>query len=301
MPHAFSPAILGRTGVTLTRLGLASSFGLGGADVERAFERGVNLYYWGSMRRADFGRGLAAIAKKDRSSVVTVIQSYVRWPSGLGRSLGRALRALSLDYTDVLLLGWWNLPVPDAILDAARALVDKGKARYVMVSCHHRPTFVALAKDPRVDLLMLRYNAAHPGAEADVFPYLDADRPGIIGYTTTSWGQLFNPKLVPAGERVPNPRDCYRFSLSSPHIDAVYAGPRNGADLDEALRALEDGPMSEEELAWMRRVGKHVRDQTRLQSRGMAFGDRLINLASGFGFRTTSELGNPQLGPSVRR
>jgi len=43
--------------------------------------------------------------------------------------------------------------------------------------------------------------------------------------------------------------------LSRPEVDVCMTGPSNAAQMDEALRALEQGPMSEEELAWMRRVG----------------------------------------------
>ena len=35
-------------------------------------------------------------------------------------------------------------------------------------------------------------------------------------------------------------------------------GPANAAQMDEALEALRRGPMTEEELAWMRRVGRAV-------------------------------------------
>jgi len=267
---SFTPVKLGRTDLRVVPLGVASSYGIAGRDVERAFERGLNLFYWGSRRTPDFGRALKRIAGRARGDVVTVIQSYTRSPSRLAPSLEKALRELGVDHTDVLLLGWWNLPPPKGILAAAAELVRRGRARHLMISCHHRPTFPALARDPRLGLLMVRYNAAHPGAERDVFPHLPVDRPGIVAYTTTSWRQLLDPALVPKGERVPAATDCYRFALTSPYVEL--------------------GPLSEDELAWMRRVGVTVRERTRLRSSGMALADRLMNLVSGFGFRSTGEL-----------
>lgn len=290
MTVSWSPVRLGRTSLAVVPLGVASAYGVRGADVERAFERGVNFFYWGSARMPDFGAALRRIGARDRDRMRVVIQSYARWPGGIGSSLEKALRALGLDHADVLLLGWWNLPPRDAILDAAADLVRRGRARSVMISCHHRPTFVQLAKDPRVDHLMIRYNAAHPGADRDVFPHLPEARPGIVTYTTTSWGQLLDPARIPAGERVPTSADCYRFSLSNPHIDACWAGPKNGAELDQALAALDAGPMTEEELAWMRRVGAHVRDKEGLRGGAMNVADRAVNLLSGFGFRRTPDL-----------
>ncbi len=274
MPCSWTPVKLGRTGIEVAPLGLAASYGIAGKEVERAFERGLNLFYWGTRRTPEFGRSLRRIAGRDRSKVVTVVQSYARTPWLVARSLDSALRRLRLDYTDVLLLGWWSRPPPERILAGAAELVRRGRARHVMLSGHHRPTFPLVAVDRRVGLLMVRYNAAHPGAEQEVFPRLPAERPGIVAYTTTSWGQLLARELAPAGERVPTSTDCYRFVLSSPHVDACWSGARNAEELDAALRALDLGPMPEDELAWMRRVGATVRERTRLRARGMSLADR---------------------------
>jgi aryl-alcohol dehydrogenase-like predicted oxidoreductase len=275
MACSWTPVKLGRTGLEVVPLGLAAAYGIPGRDVERAFERGLNLFYWGSRRTPDFGRALRRIAGRDRGKVVTVIQSYARAPSLITFSLESALRALGLDYTDVLLLGWWNRPPPERILATAADLVRRGRARHLMISCHHRPTFPLLARDPRVDLVMTRYNAAHPGAEQDVFPHLPQEKPGVVAYTTTSWGQLLDPALAPAGERVPRSTDCYRYVLSNRHVDACWAGPKNAAQLDDAMRALDLGPMSEDELAWMRRVGESVHTRTRLLTHALSLSDRV--------------------------
>ncbi len=276
MACSWTPVKLGRTGLEVVPLGLAASYGIPGKDVERAFERGLNLFYWGTRRTPDFGRALRRIAGRDRAKVVTVVQSYARAPWLLARSLENALRTLGLEHTDVLLLGWWNRPPPERILAGAAELVRRGWARHLMISCHHRPTFPLLARDPRVGLLMMRYNAAHPGAEREVFPLLPEERPGVVAYTTTSWGQLLDRGLVPARERVPSGTDCYRFVLSSPHVDACWAGPKDADELDEAMRALDLGAMNEDELAWMRRVGESVRERTRLRTRGMSLADRAL-------------------------
>jgi hypothetical protein len=38
----------------------------------------------------------------------------------------------------------------------------------------------------------------------------------------------------------------------------VLSGPKTGAQLDENLVAIAAGPMPEDELAWMRELGKIV-------------------------------------------
>jgi len=74
----WQPRALGRSGISVSRLGLGSSYGLSGRDVERAVERGVNYLYWGSRRRDDFGDGIARAARRDRDKLCIVVQSYSR-------------------------------------------------------------------------------------------------------------------------------------------------------------------------------------------------------------------------------
>lgn len=250
---------LGRTGLQAGRLGMAASYGAPTAAVERAFERGVNYLYWGTFRRGPFGQALRNL-KPQRARMVLVLQSYSRAASLMAPSVETALRKLTFDFADVLLLGLWNHKPSPRILEATRKLRERGLIRHIAISTHHRPLVSELAADPDVGIVHVRYNAAHPGAEREVFPVLAAhpDRPGAVAYTATSWRQLLNPKRVPRGERIPTATDCYRFVLSNPGVDVCMTGPANEAQANEALRAIELGPMSTEELAWMRRVGDHI-------------------------------------------
>jgi aryl-alcohol dehydrogenase-like predicted oxidoreductase len=250
----------GRTGLQVSRVGLGSSYGIGGADVERAFERGINFLYWGSRRRSDFGRAIRTLGRRHRDKMVVVVQTYARAGLAVRPSLELALRRLELDHADILLLGWWNAAPPDRIVDAALALREAGKVRHLMISCHHRPSFAGYIADPCYGAIMVRYNAAHPGAEREVFPHLDAvaEPPGVVAYTATRWGALLDGRLLPPGERVPTAADCYRFALSDPHVDLCLAGPKDATELEAALIALERGPLPADEQAWMRRVGQAV-------------------------------------------
>jgi aryl-alcohol dehydrogenase-like predicted oxidoreductase len=250
---------LGRTGLSVTPLGLGSSFGVSERDVTRAIERGVNYLYWGSIRRPAFGRAMREAARRDRGRIVTVIQTYTRVASLMRPSLERALRSLKIEYTDLLLLGWWNAPPPRRIVDAALALQAAGKARHIMISCHDRTTFAQLLADPIYGAIMVRYNAAHPGAETEVLPHARPDGAGVVAYTATRWGHLVNPRYTPAGEATPRASDCYRFSLTHPKVQVCLAGPADSEQLDEALAALDRGAMDAGELAWMKRVGVAVR------------------------------------------
>jgi aryl-alcohol dehydrogenase-like predicted oxidoreductase len=267
-PRSFERTVLGRTGLAVGRLGVAASYGVPGEAVERAFEQGVNYLYWGSMRSATFGDALRRLAPR-RERLVLVVQSYSRLAGYLGRSFESALRALHFDYADFLLLGMWNRPVSPRILDAARRLKARGLVRFLAVSTHKRRLAPGIAAGSDFDVIHFRYNAAHPGAEQDIFPYLpDENRPGMVAFTATSWGQLIGKhsligilrgaKQVPRGEKVPTATDCYRFVLTRPEVNVCMTGPASAAEMEQALEALRRGPLSEEELTWMRRVGRAV-------------------------------------------
>ena len=227
MTAFFPPRFFGKTGLMVGRLGLGSSYGLPGREVERAFDHGVNFFLWGSRRRRDFGLGVRNLARTNRADIVVAVQTYTRMASLMEWSVDRALRSLRTDYVDVLCLAWWNGPTPRRIVDAALELRAKGKVRSLMVSCHHRPTFETFIADPSFDALMLRYNAAHPGADREVFPLLRGpSRPGVVGFTATRWGTLLNPRLVPPNEPAPRASDCYRFAMTNPHVDVTLTGPQ---------------------------------------------------------------------------
>jgi aryl-alcohol dehydrogenase-like predicted oxidoreductase len=279
MPADWNKVELGRTGLRCSALGLGSSFGVGEHDLERAFERGVNYFYWGSIRKSWFGRGVKRLARGRREEMVIAVQSYTRVAALLRPSVERALRSLAIDYADLLILGWWNAPPPPRILEAVERLRERGKIRHLLVSCHHRPAFAEHARRPAVGALMVRYNAAHPGAEDEVFPQLGERPPGVVAYTATRWGDLLQPRLMPEGEATPRASDCYRFALAHPAVDVCLAGPADSAQLDEAMAALDRGPMREDELAWMRRVGVHVRKHARRpNSAAIAVADRVTRV-----------------------
>ena len=267
MKLSFERATLGRTGLEVGRLGIGASYGAPTAAVERAFEQGVNYLYWGSRRTKKFAQALRNLAGQ-RDRMTLVIQSYSRMAALVGGSLERALRAIGYDHADLLLFGMWQKPVPPRILDAAREAQRRGLVRRLAVSTHKRTLVPEIARGSDYDVVHFRYNAAHPGAERDIFPHLPAgDRPGLVSFTATSWGQLignasglmkFMGGSIPKGERTPTAGDCYRFVLTQPDVDVCLTGPATAQHVDEALEALRRGPMTAEELDWMRRVGRAV-------------------------------------------
>jgi aryl-alcohol dehydrogenase-like predicted oxidoreductase len=138
---------------------------------------------------------------------------------------------------------------------------ENGMFRHLAVSGHRRRAFVGHEADQRFSVLHIRYNAAHIGVETEVFPHLPAEgRPGIVAYTATCWGALLKARRMPPGEAPLRARDCYRFVLSNPDVNVGMSGPKDDAQMDEALAALDEGPLSAEEDARIRRIGRWVHE-----------------------------------------
>ena len=271
MADAFTHTDLPHLGKRVLRLGVAGNYGLQTADIHHAAERGVGFWLW-TPRFKTVTPALREILARDREGHVVATLSMVLTGGMIRRGVERALRELGTEYLDVCLLGWLGRTslFTDGIQDTLRALKDEGKIRAAGASIHDRPRAGRLARDSMLDAFMLRYNAKHPGAEQDVFPHLDARKPLVISYTATSWGQLLRRtrgvEMPPwPGPSRPGPVPpltaglCYRFCLTSPHVHVALTGPKNRAQLDENLEALDDGPLSPDEHAWVREYGRQVK------------------------------------------
>lgn len=242
------------------RLGLACNYGIDAAGIEAAFERGINYVYWTSARTSHLRETLKRRLKARREDTVLAATTAVAYFGFNLRSLTeKVLRQLDTDYLDVLILGWLGVgaAMTKGTLDEAMKLKAEGKIRALGTSIHNRKRAGLLAEDSAFDLFMLRYNAAHPGAEKDVFPHLAKRHPSVVAYTATSWRKLLKKPSGWSGPVMTAP-DCYRFCLSNPNVDVVLTGPKSKTELEQNLDALEKGPLTPDEDEWMRKFGATV-------------------------------------------
>jgi aryl-alcohol dehydrogenase-like predicted oxidoreductase len=247
-------------GKNIHRLGLAANYGIDEDGVRVAMDRGVNVFMWTGRKKEGMRSPLLGALKTKRDSVVVMGFAKVGWFGwGVRSGAESLLKELGTDYLDVYLLGWlgtgsaWTSSTETELL----RLRESGKVKAFGASIHDRPRAGKLAENSPLDLLMIRYNAAHPGAERDIFPHVKDRAPSILAYTATSWRRLlkkprgWNGSVMTAG-------DCYRFQLSNPHVDMALTGPASRAELEQNLDAVERGPLTEDEARWMRDFGKHV-------------------------------------------
>ncbi|NJD63615.1 MAG: aldo/keto reductase [Deltaproteobacteria bacterium] len=203
---------------------------------------------------------LRAVLARDRERYAVSAGPLLGYfPGAVRRAAESALRTHGTDYIDVFQLYWLGRmsAFTGAVREEMAKLRDEGKVLALGVSIHDRPRAGKLAEDSILDLLMVRYNAAHTGAEQEIFPHLARRRPAVVAYTATAWKKLLRAPRNWKG-RVPTAGDCYRFCLSSPHVDIVLSGPRSATELREDLAAVVKGPLTPEEMAFMRDFGRAV-------------------------------------------
>ncbi len=252
--------ILGRTNLKAGRLGISSSFGAPSKAFEEAFERGCNYFVWGTFikgRSPEMRDSIKNIIKKGkRDELIIAMPSYAHNGYLMETFLKKGLKALSIDYADVLMLGYHQRHPSRRLIDRALKMKEKGLIRFIGITSHNRKLFLELAEKGIIDIFHIRYNAAHRGAETDTFPYIKGEeRQGIVTYTATMWGRLLNPKKMPPGETPPTPLDCYRFVLTNPAVDVCMMAAKNMEQMKENLKTLDLGSMSEDELDSIKRIG----------------------------------------------
>jgi predicted aldo/keto reductase-like oxidoreductase len=258
----FQHTVLGRTGMQAHRLGISATYRPGAATLHNAFDAGVNLVFAFGVdsQMTRFVRTLSP-SRREKLILVTGAYNLVLGYQNLEKTLHARLRQFGTDVIDVFLfLGVMKeKEFPERAREELQMLKETGKVRYVGMSCHDRHFAGRMAATGSLDVLMIRYNAAHPGAEREIFPFLQPHDPGVLGYTATRWSYLLRrPRGWPRDAPVPTAGDCYRFVLSQPAVHVCLTAPRSGRELAENLSAIQKGPLSEEEQAFMRSFGEAV-------------------------------------------
>jgi predicted aldo/keto reductase-like oxidoreductase len=253
---------------SVCRLGLATRGGghLAVADIHHALERGVNFLNWPGCPDA-LSQTIAGLGAR-RGDVVVCVQFEARTAAQAKSELAAILHELNTDYVDLLTFyyveaaaEWRQIIAPGGALEFCRQAQRDGRVRLLGVTSHQRKLAAQMAHSGELDMLMIRYNAAHRGAETDVFPVTNALGMPVVVYTCLRWGALLEPTPDdPPGFVVPRAPAWYRFALQSPSVTVALMAPDNRAELDENLTVLDaPGPLSPQEFEQLAAHGQRVR------------------------------------------
>jgi aryl-alcohol dehydrogenase-like predicted oxidoreductase len=258
----FYHTILGSTRIPVYRLGLSATYLPGRKTIYRAIDEGINYFFYFSIDRQMI-RVFKEVLKNRREQFVIATGAYnfiMGYPN-LRKTLEKRLRQLHTDYIDIFqFLGVTKeSDFPERAREELYRFKDEGKIRAVGISTHDRKFAGKLAAEGKIDVLMIRYNAAHRGAEQDIFPSLKKSNPGVVSFTATRWRSLLRrPSRWPAIVPIPDAGMCYRFVLSNPQVHICMSAPTHIKQLEHNLNALRLGSLSDDEMQFMRRFGDSV-------------------------------------------
>lgn len=230
------------------RLGLATrgNTSLAAGDVVLAVERGVNYLNW-----CGYDDSIAQALRGDlidRERVAVAIQLDARNAASAKGELEEAFRTLGTHRIDVVTFyyverksEWDEITSRAGALQMLEAEKQKGRVGLVGLTTHQRKLAAECAVTQKLDLLMVRYNAAHRGAEQDVFPVTQRLGVPVVVYTAQRWGALTrSTRDDPPGYTPPAAIEWYRFALAHSAVSVVLMAPNGRRELEENLILLDD-------------------------------------------------------------
>ena len=248
------------------------------AAVLAAFDAGINFFFvsadmhWPMYRKLREGLDeLLARGGGIRDRIVVAAASYVTQPEFCTMPFLELIEELPrLERLDVLVAGGiyghefaGRLPVyvrhRERKTQGARALAG---------SFHDRAAALAQLRAATLDACFIRYNTSHPGARDDIFPYIvELPRGRVLLYNFNCAKGWVTPRQCTAlglHDDVwrPELEDHYRFALSRDEIDGILFKVGDAADIERVVRAVERGPLDEDEQEHMLRLSE-LRDSSR--------------------------------------
>jgi aryl-alcohol dehydrogenase-like predicted oxidoreductase len=271
LPSARDRLPVGSTGLEVSPLCLGMV-----ADpqvVVEAFDRGVNFFFvtadmhwplYEGMRR-----GLCELFRtrpQSRDQIVVAAVCYVTNPEFVVVPFREVIDCIDgigrIDITIAGGVGGQNEPETARIaayskhLDARRGLIPGVRA--IGATFHSRAAAAASLAREELSVSFIRYNAIHRGAEREIFPGLKSDRRSLLFSFKSTLGfvphRRFEELGLDADAWRPSVTDHYRFVLGRPELDGILCAPQTLAQLDELAQALEQRPLSAEQIAYMKRL-----------------------------------------------
>ena len=235
-------------GRRICRLGLATrgNTSLDRSSIEAAIDAGVDYLNW--CGRTDGMREAIRNLGNKRRSVVIAVQLQSRTAPAARRELAAIKRDLHTDYIDVVTYyyveapaEWAEIIAPGGAAEVLEEERTRGTITTIGLTTHQRPLAAQLAQSGRIDLLMIRYNAAHRGAEEEVFPITRNAGISVVAFTCLRWGALLQKTPQdPRNYVLPSASQCYRFVLTNRDVAVALMAPDGERELQDNLSILND-------------------------------------------------------------
>ena len=229
MDYDLPQTVLGRTGLSVTRLGIGGAYCESVEGYRTALDCGVNyvdtarVYREGEDEKV-LGRAIAG----RRDDLILATKTGERDAKGARRDLETSLRNLGTDYIDVYQLHHLNTQAerdqalgPGGAMEEIRKAKEEGLLRFIGITGHDWVQVEKAVATGLFDTVLCWYNCAMKEAEETVFPQARIHNTGSVIMNASRNDKLFG------GVGAPPPEGFYRYVLSREDVHLTIMGLRN--------------------------------------------------------------------------
>ena len=243
MTNTLPRAILGRTGLEVTRLGIGGAYCETVEGYQQAMDSGVN--YIDTARAYRDGEDEKVIGEAlgaRRQAFTLASKTGARDADGARRDLETSLRLLRTDCIDIYQLHHLNTAAerqqalgPNGALEAVLKARDEGLLRYIGVTGHDWPQIQQAVATGHFDTVLCWYNCAMKEPEESVFVAAKEQDAGVVIMNAGRNDRLFKEPDAPV------PEQFYRYVLDHERVTLTIMGLRDVPRFLHVAKALADG------------------------------------------------------------
>lgn len=259
---------LGRTGLSVSELGLGAAHVAGVAEGEetllRAFALGVDFVETSRIYKgSEFLIGRALRQLPDRGAGVHVASKTLqRSRSGALRDLERSLDHLGLETVDIYQAcnvydeSWEAVMAPGGALDALREARENGWVRFIGISSHSARVLRLAVESGEFDTVQLAHSPFSRAAEGAIRLARRTDVGVIVMKPFGGFGMLGSLKHSPYEGRL-SATILLRYALSNAQVSVVIPGVRFPAEVEENVALAQSyEPMTSGQRARVRKLAE---------------------------------------------
>jgi len=242
MAYEIPKTVLGRTGLTVTRLGTGGAYCESPDGYRRALDCGVN--YMDTARAYRDGEDEKVIGQAiqgRRHELIIATKTQERSADGARRDLETSLRSLGTDYIDIYQIHHLNTQPerdqalgPGGAIETVQKAQEEGLVRFIGVTGHDWVQIQQAVATGLFDTVLCWYNCAMKEPEDTVFPEARNHNTGVVIMNASRNDKLFD------GPNAPAPEQFYRYVLSHDAVNLTIMGLRDVERFSRIANALSE-------------------------------------------------------------
>jgi len=229
MAYDIPRAVLGRTGLIVTRFGVGGAYCESVDEYRAALDSGVNYVDTARLYRdGEDEKVIGQAIRGRRDDLILATKTQKRDAEEVRRDLETSLRLLGTDYIDIYQLHHLNTPAereqalgPGGAMEAVQKAREEGKIRFIGVTGHDWIQIQQAVATGLFDTVLCWYNCAMKEPEDTVFPQAQIHNTGVVIMNASRNDKLFG------GPDAPPPENFYRYVLSHKAVHLTVMGLRD--------------------------------------------------------------------------